>query len=165
MAWMACSVNLTNMVSIPEIAAVPALHCAVIRFTIPRSRIRSAMESGVNELRAVIAEQGIRAIGPLFSHHFAIRPDVFDFEVGMPVQRPVKPTGRVQPLSVPPMKIVRSGYTGAYTGLGSAWGEFDTLVARSGYNTAPDVWESYVKGADSGLEPEEYYTELYRSVV
>jgi effector-binding domain-containing protein len=94
-----------------------------------------------------------------------MNPDVFDFEIGMPVQTPVEPTGRVQPLTVPSMRVVRSGYTGPYGRLSQAWGTFDTMVARAGYKTAADVWECYVKGPESGLEPDEYYTELYRPVV
>jgi hypothetical protein len=45
------------------------------------------------ELFSTLAAQGVAPTGPWFSHHFRMDPATFDFEVGVPVSAPVKPTG------------------------------------------------------------------------
>jgi len=33
---------------------------------------------------------------PVFSHHFKMDPDTLDFEIGVPVTKPVSPAGRLK---------------------------------------------------------------------
>jgi hypothetical protein len=43
------------------------------------------MGPGLRELMAVAAAQGIAPTGPWFSHHLRMDPDIFDFEISVPV--------------------------------------------------------------------------------
>lgn len=129
------------MLELPQVVQVDARQAAVIRFTIPRAEIRNVMRPAMEELVATARAQGVGPAGPIFSHHFRIDPDAFDFEVGVPVTSPVAPTGRVQPSQLPAATVVRTVYHGPYEGLGSAWGEFDDWIVAQGYTPAPDLWE------------------------
>ena len=53
------------------------------------------MGPAIAELMQVVSSQGIGPAGPWLSHHLRMAPDVFDFEVAVPVLAPVTPTGRV----------------------------------------------------------------------
>ena len=55
---------------------------AVIRLTVPQVEIRNVMGSAISEVFATIASQGLSPVGPLFSHHLRMVPDLFDLEVG-----------------------------------------------------------------------------------
>jgi effector-binding domain-containing protein len=89
-------------------------------------------------------------------------PKVFDFEICVPVKAKVKATGRVKPGTLPARKIARTVYHGPYEGLGSAWGEFNEWLKANGHAPAPDLWECYVAGPETGSDPSTWRTELNR---
>ena len=126
------------MIDTPEIKQSAAQITATIRFTIPREEIRNVMGPGIGELMAAVAAQDIAPAGPVFSHHFRMDPSIFDFEVGVPVAKPVAPAGRVKPGELPATTVARTVYHGGYEGLGAAWGEFGKWIAASGQ--FPRLW-------------------------
>jgi effector-binding domain-containing protein len=148
------------MLDTPQVTQSAAQHTAVIAIRIPRAQIREVMGPAMQEVMATVAEQGIAPAGPLFSHHFRMDPDVFDFEVGVPVAAPVTAAGRVQPGELPARPVARTTYRGSYEGLGEAWGEFKNWVEAEGLSTAPGLWESYVSGPGENPDPATWSTEL-----
>lgn len=150
------------MLEKPTIVQTHPLKAAVIHLTIPRDRIQEEMGPGYSELMSTLKEQGVTPIGPWFSHHFRMDPDVFDFEIGVPVSTEVKPIGRVKPGQLPAARVARTTYRGGYEGLGSAWGEFDAWLKKEGHETAGDLWEVYAAGPETGPDSSNYRTELNR---
>jgi hypothetical protein len=43
------------------------------------------MEPGLGELMDTLKAQGIASTGPWFTHHLKMDPEIFDFEIGLPV--------------------------------------------------------------------------------
>ena len=148
------------MLDKPEIARSEDRQTAVIRLTIPREEMRNEMMPAIQELMGAVAAQGIAPAGPLFSHHFRMDPEVFDFEVGVPVDTAVSAVGRVQPGTLPGRTVARTVYSGPYEELGAAWGEFSEWIQAEGHKTSPDLWECYVSGPESGEDPSKWRTEL-----
>ena len=153
------------MIDTPQITQTAAQLTAIIPLTIPREEIRNVMGSGIRELMATISAQGIAPAGPWFTHHLRMDPDIFDFEISVPVTAPVAPRGRVEAGQWPAMKVARAVYRGPYEGLGAAWGEFDAWVKANGHKPAADLWEVYVAGPESGSDPADYRTELNRPLI
>ena len=120
------------------------------------------MGPGIGELMAAIAAQGIAPDGPWFTHHMRMDPDIWDYEIGVPVSTPVVAAGRVKPSQWPAMKVARTVYHGDYEGLGAAWEEFDAWIAAEGHAPGTDLWESYVMGPESNPDPATWRTELNR---
>src|SRR5580765_6261681 len=100
------------MLDTPQITQTNAQLTAIIRLTIPREEIRNVMGPGIGELMAAVAAQGIGPAGPVFSHHLRMDPDIFDFEVGVPVTKLITPVGRVQPGQLPATTVARTVYHG-----------------------------------------------------
>jgi effector-binding domain-containing protein len=150
------------MIDKPTIVQSNGRPAAVIRITIPRTEIQRVMGPGITELMSTLAAQGIAPAGPLFSHHLRLDPDVFDFELGVPVEAPVAAAGRVRPGELPAATVARTVYRGPYEGLGPAWEEFDAWIAAEGRAPAADFWESYLTGPDSSPDPAVWRTELTR---
>jgi effector-binding domain-containing protein len=146
----------------PQIVTTQAQLTAVIRLTIPREEIRTVMGPGIGELMAAVAAQGIAPAGPIFSHHLKMDPAIFDFEIGVPVAAPIAAAGRVKAGSLPAATVARTVYRGPYEGLGSAWAEFNAWIAAEGHTPAPNLWECYVAGPESGPDPAGWRTELNR---
>jgi effector-binding domain-containing protein len=153
------------MLDTPQITQSPAQQTAVIHLTIPRADIRNVMGPGISELMATVAAQGIGPTGPWFSHHFAMHPDTFDFEIGVPVSGAVTPSGRVTASSLPAAKVARTVLHGNYDGLPGGWGEFINWIDAQGLKTAPDLWEIYVKGPESDPDPGTWRTELNKPLL
>lgn len=150
------------MLDRPQIVRTDAQLAATIRLTIPREEIRNVMGPGITELLAAVTAQSIVPAGPIFSHHFMMDPDTFDFEIGVPVKAPVAAAGRVRPGQLPAATVARAVYHGPYEGLGPAWAEFCVWIAAEGHTPAPDLWECYVSGPESNPDPATWRTELNR---
>jgi effector-binding domain-containing protein len=153
------------MLDTPRILQTAAQVTAIIHLTVPREAIQNVMGPGIGELMAAVAAQGITPAGPWFTHHLRIAPDIFDFEISIPVTAPVAAVGRMQPSHWPAMRVARTVYRGPYEGLGTAWGEFDAWIAANGHTPAPDLWECYVAGPESSPDPATWRTELNRPLI
>ena len=123
------------------------------------------MGPAIGEVIAAVVAQGIGSAGPVFSHHFRMSPDIFDFEVGVPVTMPVTPVGSVQPSELPAAKVMRTIYRGPYEGLGGAWGEFSEWLTANGHSKAENLWEFYLVSPESTSDPEKLETELNRPLL
>jgi hypothetical protein len=66
------------MLDKPHIAQAAAQRTAVIRLTVPRAEIRHVMGLGYRELMAAVPAQGVAPVGPWFSHHLRMDPEIFD---------------------------------------------------------------------------------------
>ncbi len=150
------------MIDTPRIVHTDVQLTAIIRLTVPREEIREVMGPGHTELMAAVAAQGLTPTGPWFTHHLRMDPKIFDFELGVPVSARVAVAGRVGPGQLAAATVARTIYRGPYEGLGSAWGEFEAWIAAQGHTPAPDLWESYVAGPETGPDPATWRTELNR---
>jgi effector-binding domain-containing protein len=150
------------MIDTPQITQTAAQLTAIIRLTVPRAEIGTVMGPGIGELMAAVSAQGITITGPWFTHHLRMDPDVFDFEICVPVAAPVSAAGRVGPGQRPAAKVARTVYHGAYEGLGPAWGELNAWIAARGLTPGLDLWEIYAAGPESNPDPATWRTELIR---
>ena len=153
------------MLEAPHVTEAVAQPAAVIHLTVPHAERRNVVRPAVAEIMAVLDAQGLFATGPVFSHHLRMDPEVFDFEIGLPVSAPITPVGRVKPGELPGGRVARAVYRGGYEGLSSAWSEFDAWIAAEGHRVGPNLWERYVRGPESGPELSNYRTELNRPLL
>jgi len=150
------------MLDEPGILTVPAQTAAVVHITVPRADIRAVMGPGYRELMEVVASQGLAPAGPWFTRHLRMDPELFDFEIGVPLAAPVAPSGRVRPGSLPATRVVRTIYHGPYEGLPAAWGEFDAWIRDRRLPTEAGLWERYLTGPESNPDSSRWRTELTR---
>lgn len=148
------------MIDTPKIVEAAAQPCALIHLVIPKPEIQTVMGPGIQELYAVLAAQGVAPAGAWFTHHYRIVPDSWDFEICLPVARPVSLAGRVEPGVWPAMRVARTIHRGGYEGLGEAWGQLAEWIAGRGLAPADDLYERYLVGPESGRPPAEWETEL-----
>jgi effector-binding domain-containing protein len=120
------------------------------------------MGPGIGEVRAAMAAQGLAPAGPWFTHHLRMDPDIYDFEIGVPVTSPVTATGRVKAGQLPATLVARAVLHGDYEGLSDAWGELDAWIAAQGHTPRGDLWERYVVDPESNPDPAAWRTELNR---
>ncbi len=150
------------MIDVPHLVETHAQFAAVLRVTVPRAQIREVMGPGLAEVRAAIAAQGIAVVGPWFTHHLEMKPDVFDFEIGVPVATPIEAVGRVRPGELPAARVARTVYHGGYERLSEGWGELMAWIAGRGHTPRADLWECYLTAPEPGSDPAQYRTELNR---
>jgi effector-binding domain-containing protein len=153
------------MLDQPEIVQTAAQAAAIIRLAVPRTEIQATMGAAFQELMAAVAAQGMAPAGAWFTHHLRMDPEVFDFEIGVPVAGPISPAGRVVPGGLPAATVARTVYHGPYEGLGAAWAEFDAWLAAAGHTPGPDLWECYAVGPESSPDPAAWRTELNRPIL
>lgn len=149
------------MIDVPDLRNTAEQRTAVIRITVPRSEIQTAMGPGYQELMDTLKAQGIQPAGPWFTHHLRMDPEVFDFELSVPVDVAVRPEGRVQPGSLPASRVAHTVFHGPYEGLGEAWGAFEAWIAAQNLKPADDLWEVYSAGPETGPDPATWRTDLF----
>jgi len=111
-----------------------------------RGRDAQGHGSGLSELKAAVAAQGIATTGAWFDHHFRRPTDTFAFEICLPV-------------------VARTIYHADYDGLGAAWGEFEAWMVANGHKTGPDFWQCYLMDPESNTDPSTWRTELNRPLI
>jgi effector-binding domain-containing protein len=153
------------MIDTPQITQTAGQLTAFVHLTVPRAEMRNVMWPGLMEVRAALSAQGVAAAGPWFTHHLRMVPDIFDFEICVPVATPFATTGRVEAGQWPATTVARTIFHGNYEGLGAAWGEFDAWIAAKGYTPRPDLLERYVLGPEIEADPSGWRTELNRPLV
>lgn len=153
------------MIDQPRLEQTQAHETAVIHLTVPREKIRDVMGPGRSELLAAVAAQGVATTGPWYTHHLSMQPETFDFELGVPVSKPIAATGRVRASQMPALTVARTIFQGDYAGLESAWAEFDRWIGAHGHKTRPDLWEVYLVGPEAETDPTKWRTELNRPLV
>lgn len=150
------------MIETPQIVQTEEQLIASIHVTVPRAQIREVMGPGIAELMMTVAGQGVATTGPWLTHHLKMSPETFDFEICVPVAKPVTESGRVKPGKWPAMRVARTVYHGTYEGLGPAWGEFEKWIKENGHQSAQDLWEVYSIGPEKSPDPAAWRTELSR---
>jgi effector-binding domain-containing protein len=150
------------MIEAPQILRLEARPTATLRLLVPREEIRNVMGPGIREVMGAIVAQGLTPTQPWCTHHFRRPTDTFDFEICVPVNRPVQPIGRVRPGEWPAMTVARTVYHGPYEGLAAAWPEFLSSIETLGHPQAEDLWESYLVGPETRSNPADWRTELIR---
>jgi effector-binding domain-containing protein len=151
-----------RLITTPEIVESPGQKVVFIHVTVPRAEIMQAMHSGLGELSAALKSQGVKPTGPWFTHHFRRPTETFDLRICFPVDKDVKPEGRVVMGALDAATVVRAVYSGDYKGLPAAWGEFIAWINARNLQTRDDLWERYIVGPESGMDPEEWHTEMNR---
>jgi effector-binding domain-containing protein len=150
------------MIHSPRVREVPSQRAAVIRLTIPRARIREVLGPARAALRTALAAQGIAPEGPTYARHLRVDPGTFDFELGVPVARPVAISGRVRPGALPAATVASAVYIGPYDGLDAAWDDLDDWIAAHHLIPLGELWEVFLVGAELAADPAAYRTELQR---
>ena len=153
------------MMDNPHFTESAAQPTAVIRLTVPLNEIQNVMGPGIAELMSAIAAQGIAPAGPWFSYHLRLDPNIFDFEISVPVAAPVAVAGRMRPGYLPAAKVARTVYHGPYERLGAAWGEFMAWIEANKYRPAPNLWECYLTSPHDNPDPATWRTELTRPLI
>jgi len=157
--------NKTVVIDEPQVVQTRQQLTASIHLVVPGPEMPEFMGPAIEELMRTLADQGIKPTGPMFSYHYRMPSDTFDFEVGVPVAQEVKPKGRVRSGHLPAEKVLRTTYHGPYDGLADGWRAFMEQVEQSGHEPRPSFWESYVAGPESSPDPANWRTELNRPLV
>ncbi len=152
------------MIEPPVLLDIGAQATAAVHVVIPRAQIREVMGPGIQEVYATLAAQGVAPAGPWLTHHRRMDPQIFDFEISVPVASPIQPTGRVQNLGTPGGRVARTTFHGNYSGLGEAWGQFRAWVEAQGLQCGDHMWETYVLDPSKSPNPDDWRTELTQTI-
>lgn len=154
------------MIEMPRITETEEQKAAVVRLTVSRAELPDAVPPALGELVSAIAAAGLEPQGPMFMHHLTTSEEQLNVEVGFPVERPVPPTGRVQPGRLPAATVARTVYQGPYEGLYGAWDDFGKQLESGGlldrWHMLPEetLWESYLVGPETTPDASRWRTEL-----
>lgn len=147
----------------PSIVTSEEVQYAAIRVVATWQEMREVMGPTRQEVYDAVAAQGIEPAGSWFTHHFRAPTDSLEFEICVPVSKPVVAAGRVYPAVWKATRLARTVYVGGYEGLGDAWGTFIDWIAAQGHKASGELWERYVVQTDT--DPAACRTELSKELI
>jgi effector-binding domain-containing protein len=158
-----------HMIEPPEVIEHEGQPAAVIHLQIPRDRINTEMAPAINEVLAVLAEQGVSPAGPLFAHHLTQSNETFDFEVGFPVNETFNEAGRVQRSRLPSGPMAHTCHVGAYEELFSSWQKFNEWLtgeeaSKLNLKKGDTLFEIYSTGPETTDDSGKWRTDLYQTL-
>lgn len=146
---------------------VPEVPTVVSTFTAyPMADMATAFDSTFTALFPALGAQNVQPAGPGFSLHTRMPSDTVDFEIGLPVDRPVTATVSTESgvtlraSRLPAGRVAIVSHLGSYDGLGEAWGAFMQAVGDAGHEPALPFWEIYVTEPSPEADPESMRTDL-----
>ena len=150
------------MLEPPCILTTTARLFAGLRLTIPKAAIQHEMGPGLREVHAALAAQSVAPAGPWFTHHLRIEAERWDFEICVPVAKPIHASDRVYAGEWTAMTVARAILRGGYQSLGAAWGELDAWVLAQARTPSAELWEVYTVGPEASADVSAWRTELSR---
>ncbi len=153
------------MIDPPQITYTQAQTCAIIRLTNPMADMTKVVPPAINELMSLVKAQGIGPASAWYIYVHKMEPARIDFEVGVPVTVPVKPTGRLKSGGLPAAKVARTVHHGGYEGLAAAWGQLNAWIKANGHKPGDPVWDVYLAGPETGSDSTRWRTQLNRPLL
>jgi len=153
------------MIDPPQITTTRLQPSAVIRIAASMSDMPKVVHPALGELMALVKAQGIGPASAWYILVHSMDATKMDFEVGVPVTDPVKPTGRVQAGQLPAARVARTIHHGPYEGMPAAWAELDAWIAKNGHKPAGPLWDVYVAGPETGPDSSKWRTQMNRPLV
>jgi len=148
------------MITLPELVQTKEVATAVIHLVIPGRDMPKYMDPAILEIITLLADQGLRPAGPMFSYHHRRPSDTFDFLIGFPVEKPFQEQGRVKNSALPVERVARCVYQGPYEGLSQAWPALQAWVREQKLPETGRFFERYLNNPDEVNDPNDYRTEL-----
>jgi DNA-binding transcriptional MerR regulator len=161
--------SLRNLLRPPDDDGAPIVHRTVaraaaagIRQTVDRAGLEPWWRGALAELKAVVEAQGLRATGPaggLFAS------GVYQDEQGeatlfVPVAGPVRPIGRVAPVTIPGAELAVITHRGGLGDIDLSYGRLGAHVATSAIGVDGPLREYYLTGAHDTPDQTRWRTEI-----
>lgn len=132
----------------------------------PMAQMGSAFDATFAELFPFLGAQGLRPIGPAFSLHHRMPTETADFEIGIPVDKPLAEAHETAsgvsliPSTLPAGKVAVLSHIGDYDGLADAWETFLNEIGEAGHRPTLPFWEVYVSEPRPDADPATLRTDL-----
>ena len=131
-----------------------------VRAVVPMSDLREFFSRAFAATAGELARQGARPAGPPVALYSAFAADAVDVVAGFPVSQPVTPAAGFVASTLPGGPVVATVHTGAYDALGATYGELATWFEEHGVTRADQMWEEYLVGPDSQVDPSRWQTRI-----
>jgi len=145
------------MIDTPKVVQSPEQRTAMIHLTVPRNEIQKVMGPGLQEVNEALAAQGVKAL---------VHPSPED---GLPgvrlraLRAGLLDRDRGGPRDAGPAESPHGGEDHLprwLRGSRRRLGELQDWVRGQTLDPAPDLWEIYLSGPETGANPGSYRTEL-----
>jgi DNA-binding transcriptional MerR regulator len=145
-----------------EHRSVPSAPAAAVRQVIDIEDASAWYQGAVGELYATLAAQKIAPSGPAGG---IFATDLFAHERGeatvfLPCPQPVRNTGRVEPVVIPPAELAITVHAGPPSGIDRAYGSLATYVASHALGVDGPIREYYAVGGRDTADESRWRTEI-----
>jgi DNA-binding transcriptional MerR regulator len=126
----------------------PALQTAAISETVGLDALGPWFQGALGELTSTLAALGVTTTGPPGA---VVANDFFSEERGditlfVPLAEKIRPIGRVEPLSLPPVELATIVHAGPHTDIDRAYGALATYVSDRALGVDGPIRERYLVG-------------------
>ena len=146
-------------ITLRTVAPAPAVG---IRETVDRADVLAWWQGALGELHATVGAQHLAVTGPsggLFASEL-FQQDRGEATVFIPVTGPVRPVGRVVPVSIPAADLAVITHLGGLADIDLSYGRLGAHVATHAIGVDGPLREYYLTGANDTLDQARWQTEI-----
>jgi DNA-binding transcriptional MerR regulator len=145
-----------------EHRSVPPASAAAVRQVVDNEDVEAWFQGAIGELYATLAAQKISPLGPAGGIYAT---DLFAHERGeatvfVPCALPMRVTGRIEPVMVPPAELAIIVHSGPLAGMDRAYGSLAAYVADHALGVEGPVREYYAVGNHDTADESQWRTEV-----
>jgi effector-binding domain-containing protein len=145
-------------VSLREVQSQPI---ASIRATTSPEEIGKTLTGDLSRIYGLLAQQGIRPIGPPVAVYYEFEPNRVVFESGVPVAGAFQSDGEIKPSALPSGRAAFVRHVGPYQGLGGAHEAIRQWIEANGHVHLGLTWEIYPMPPGGEPDSAKLVTEVY----
>lgn len=131
-----------------------------LRETVRMDELTDFFGRAYGSTMAALAARGVDPVGPPVALYGEMSDESIDVLAGFPVSPGAAPSDDVVADMLPGGPTVEAVHRGSYDTLRATYEEFTTWFAQEGVTPGPRMWEEYLVGPESGLEPSEWQTRI-----
>jgi effector-binding domain-containing protein len=147
-----------------EAVSIPKTIFISIRDTSSMATIGPKMGQIYGELMAFLTKSGAKEIAPPFTIYHSCTATSFDMECGIPVDKVVKPEGRIQNGEMKATNAVVADYYGPYDGTDIGQMAVMRWIKANNKKNTGICWESYITDPMAEKNPDKILTKVYMPI-
>jgi effector-binding domain-containing protein len=136
-----------------------------LRETVRMDEISAFFARAIPATMAALTSRGEEPIGPPVAMYGEMSGDSVEVTVGFPVPASAAPSDDVIADMLPGGPTVETVYRGPYDGMREWYGDLMKQFADEHITTGPRMWEEYLVGPESGVEPKDWQTRVVFTTV
>jgi effector-binding domain-containing protein len=144
----------------PGMVHIAEQRTAVLRESVPMAALTEFFGRAFTAVAAETEAQNVQLVGPPFALYRGVPGQTIDVEAGFPIAGSLAGNGNVVTSTLPEADAFEALHTGPYDTLNRTYGALQEQIKAAGRTPLDTMWEYYLNGPSSEVDPLKWQTRI-----